>query len=270
VSSLPPFSSPLTDPIFEYSHATGRSITGGYVYRGTALDAAFRGRYFFGDFVNGRVWSLGLAVDPNSREASVADVLEHTAELGQAAMFPSSFGEDADGEIYVLSYSAGTVYRLVSSTTSAPPGGGPACATPDPFVALGGGTCVNGGWLPPGIVPPPAPPPSTTPPPTPPPTPTGGTGCATPDPFVALGGGTCVNGGWLPPGIAPPPAPPPTTTPPPTLPPPPTGGTGCATPDPFVSIPGLVGKCVNGGWVPVPRVSGAGTVDVPDQAGGAS
>ena len=112
-----------------------------------------------------------------------------------------------------------------------PPGG---CTTPDPFVALGGGTCVDGGWLPPGI----APPGSGEPAPPPPPS----DGCTTPDPFVALGGGTCVNGGWLPPGVAPPgsgePAPPP--------PPPPSGG--CTTPDPFVALGG--GTCVNGGWLP--------------------
>lgn len=63
------------------------------------------------------------------------------------------------------------------------------CATPDPFVALGGGTCAGGGWYPPGM---------TLPTPPPPP---GPGGCVTPDPFVAFGGGTCWNGGWLPPGM---------------------------------------------------------------------
>lgn len=110
-----------------------------------------------------------------------------------------------------------------------PPGG---CTTPDPFVALGGGTCANGGWLPPGITPPPPPPPGS-----PPPTSPGG--CATPDPFVSLGGGTCANGGWYPPGSTPPPAPPSSPLPVPG---------GCTTPDPFVSIGG--GVCVNGGWKP--------------------
>jgi hypothetical protein len=56
----------------------------------------------------------------------------------------------------------------------------------DPFVALGGGTCVNGGWLPPGIAPNPTPPPPA--------------GCLTLDPFAAIPGlaGICLNGGWLP------------------------------------------------------------------------
>jgi hypothetical protein len=75
-------------------------------------------------------------------------------------------------------------------TPTPTPGG---CTTPDPFVALGGGTCVNGGWFPPGMG---APAPPSTPPSTPAPG-----GCLTPDPFVALGGGRCINGGWYPPGM---------------------------------------------------------------------
>jgi len=47
---------PLVDPTFEYPHPTGNSITCGYVYRGAALGAAFRGRCFFADFVSARIW----------------------------------------------------------------------------------------------------------------------------------------------------------------------------------------------------------------------
>jgi hypothetical protein len=63
VTTLPPFSTPLTEPAFEYSHGDGHSITGGYVYRGTALGAAFRGRYLFADFVDSRVWSIKLTTN---------------------------------------------------------------------------------------------------------------------------------------------------------------------------------------------------------------
>ena len=150
---------------------------------------------------------------------------------------------------------------------SPPSSGG--CTTPDPFVALGGGTCWEGGWLPPGMpIPggPPAPPPSPPPPPPPSPPPSSG-GCTTPDPFVALGGGTCWEGGWLPPGMpipGGPPSPPP-SSPPPS--PPPSSG-GCTTPDPFVGIPGLIGDCRDGGWIPVPGASGAGTIHFYAGAGG--
>ena len=49
--------SPLVFPIHEYGHGEGCSVTGGYVYRGSAVPAA-RGRYFFGDYCSGSVWSL--------------------------------------------------------------------------------------------------------------------------------------------------------------------------------------------------------------------
>ena len=58
VTSLPPAYLPLTDPIFDYGRSTGQSITGGFVYRGRALGPAYQGRYFFGDYVAGRVFSL--------------------------------------------------------------------------------------------------------------------------------------------------------------------------------------------------------------------
>ncbi|RPJ78681.1 MAG: hypothetical protein EHM13_14300, partial [Acidobacteria bacterium] len=76
---------PLTDPIFEYGRESGGAVTGGYVYRGTHLGSAFAGRYFFGDFVSGRVWSLALAA-ACSGEATAGDLREHTAELGGASV----------------------------------------------------------------------------------------------------------------------------------------------------------------------------------------
>jgi hypothetical protein len=148
-----------------------------------------------------------------------------------------------------------------------PPSGG--CSVSDPFVALGGGTCVNGGWRPAG-----GGSGSTAPAPSAPSTPApststctmpdpfgsigGGTcvnggwmpgrastgGCAGADPFVAIGGGTCVNGGWRPGGggsVSGAPAPSAPSTPAPS-------SSSCTTPDPFGSIGG--GTCVNGGWMP--------------------
>jgi hypothetical protein len=119
-----------------------------------------------------------------------------------------------------------------------PSGGGSSsgCSTPDPFASIGGGRCVNGGWVPGGgSATPPPPPPAPAPPPPPPPS--GGAGCATADPFASIGGGRCVNGGWIPGGgggnAAPPPAPP--------------VGSGCSTPNPFASLGG--GACVNGNWI---------------------
>jgi glucose/arabinose dehydrogenase len=223
VTSPGPFpETPLIDPILEYSHDVGRSVTGGFVYRGAALGSGYAGRYFFADYAFGRVWSVSLT--PGGPSGVVAgSPVEHSAELGSAAARVSSFGEDAGGELYVVSH-AGTVYRI--ALQSVVTGG---CIPPDPFAIFGGGSCVNGGWLPPTTTSPPA---------------TSSTGCSTPDPFAALGGGTCVNGGWLPPS--------PSTS---------SGGsTGCSTPDPFATIGG--GTCVNGGWLPpttAPSPSGSST-----------
>lgn len=149
-----------------------------------------------------------------------------------------------------------------STSPSAPAGGG-ACTTPDPFVTIGGGACVNGGWVPAAMVsspsgPAPKPPTQTAPAPSAPPPASGGGACTIPDPFATIGGGTCYNGGWLPPGMAvpgggttAPPVPAPKPPAPPTL-------TGCITPDPFVSLGG--GTCYGGAWLP-PGMEPPGTTD---------
>jgi hypothetical protein len=105
---------PLVDPIHEYPRSDGQSITGGYVYRGAALDPAFNGRYFFADYVAGRVYSIGLALDEH-QEARAVDVLELTSVLGgsQELGLISSFGVDADGELYLVSYTRGRIVKLV-------------------------------------------------------------------------------------------------------------------------------------------------------------
>jgi glucose/arabinose dehydrogenase len=122
VTSRPLFSPPRdpTDPIFEYGRGDGISVTGGFVYRGTRLGSAYRGRYFFADY-SGRVWSLALAIDA-SGEARASDRREHTTELGGSAVLGSisSFGVDADGEIYVVNYSAGRIVRITAPVTIAP------------------------------------------------------------------------------------------------------------------------------------------------------
>jgi glucose/arabinose dehydrogenase len=91
----------LTLPVAEYDHGHGCSITGGYVYRG-ARYPQMSGIYFFGDFCSGRVW--GLRQEPSGAW--------NTASLLETDMSISSFGEDAAGELYVLDYGDGSIYRL--------------------------------------------------------------------------------------------------------------------------------------------------------------
>jgi glucose/arabinose dehydrogenase len=110
---------PLVDPIYDYDRNAGRSITGGYVYRGAAF-AALRGRYFFADYATRRVWSLNLHVNPSTGEASPstsADLVEHTADLGGSTVLGgiSGFGVDAAGELYIINHSAGTILIVVGA-----------------------------------------------------------------------------------------------------------------------------------------------------------
>lgn len=100
-------SAPLIDPVIEYEHADpsspGRSVTGGYVYRGPV--EALRDRYVFGDFISGKIWSIALADLVDGETRTPADLREETAQLvpdvGSIDNL-SSFGEDADGNLYIV------------------------------------------------------------------------------------------------------------------------------------------------------------------------
>jgi len=91
------------DPITEYDHSVGQSITGGYVYRGSSIPA-LQGIYIFGDFVSGRIW--GIPAD--SQQGVAPDELIDTS-LGIA-----SFAQSPDGEIYVIDYVAGEIHQIVT------------------------------------------------------------------------------------------------------------------------------------------------------------
>jgi hypothetical protein len=106
------------DPIFEYGRSQGASITGGYVYRGRALGSAFQGRYFFGDYVSGRVWSIALTTDAGG-EARASNLLEHTSEIG-GPLPVSTFGVDAVGELFLANHAAGVILKLTGPRTAPP------------------------------------------------------------------------------------------------------------------------------------------------------
>jgi glucose/arabinose dehydrogenase len=144
--NLPPYFMPLRNPIYEYDHTQGSVITGGVVYRGNDLGAAFQGRYFFADFGFSRVWSAGLTIDLNG-EATVANITEHTATLGAAAQFVSHVGVDARGEVYLVDYFSGTIHRLylelaANGSFNNDLAGWTTFATPDASYFVGG--VVNG------------------------------------------------------------------------------------------------------------------------------
>lgn len=98
-------------PIYEYAHGTGSSITGGYVYRGSAIPA-LNGTYLYSDYFIGPIWGIS---DPTGQNPVNNTVLQTTG------IFISSFAEDNTGELYVLSYSYtdGQIFRIEPATGSA-------------------------------------------------------------------------------------------------------------------------------------------------------
>jgi glucose/arabinose dehydrogenase len=95
----PPAGLNLTDPVFNYSHSLGCSVTGGFVYRGSALPE-WQGIYLFGDYCSGRVWGM-------LRSGGIW----HTQELFDTHFGISSFGQDEHGEVYLVDIN-GNVLRL--------------------------------------------------------------------------------------------------------------------------------------------------------------
>jgi len=92
----------LTDPITEYDHTLGTSITGGFVYRGTAIPDLI-GQYVFGDFGSGRIWAVPATSDIGTEPLLIANTTHSIA----------AFGEGVDGELYLLDYIAGTIHQII-------------------------------------------------------------------------------------------------------------------------------------------------------------
>jgi uncharacterized repeat protein (TIGR03806 family) len=111
----------LQSPIAEYSHTVGHAVTGGYVYRGTAIPGLV-GRYIFGDFSSGRIWDIPNDTQPTM---TMTDGLDSGLNI-------SSFAEDNDGELYITN-----IYHDLRRITGAG-GAGPGVAT-----QLSATGCVN-------------------------------------------------------------------------------------------------------------------------------
>ena len=106
------------DPVYDYEHLDGpfdpfegNSVTGGYVYRGPNL--ALRGKYFFGDFVSERIWSIEHDGSAATELIDWTDAF--TPDIGSIDQI-SSFGEDASGNLYVVDL-GGQVFRVGSVCT---------------------------------------------------------------------------------------------------------------------------------------------------------
>jgi glucose/arabinose dehydrogenase len=100
----------LTLPVVAYPHKdtngddVGCSVTGGYVYRGSAIPA-LRGTYLYGDYCTGRIWSFVWA------NGSISSTMDLTDALDSGGISISSFGQDNRGELYLVDL-RGSVYRI--------------------------------------------------------------------------------------------------------------------------------------------------------------
>ena len=130
-----PGGEPLIGPVAEYGRSVGQSVTGGYVYRGSAIPALV-GRYVFGDFSTGRLFVHRPDPVP----------LQAYETLLQSGLNVASFGEGVDGEVYVVHY-GGTLHRLVQT------GGGGSDPVPDDLAATGCTSTTDVRQPAPGLIP---------------------------------------------------------------------------------------------------------------------
>jgi uncharacterized repeat protein (TIGR03806 family) len=103
---------PILPPVVEHSHSDFRSITGGFVYHGKRL-AALEGTYLYGDFDTGRVWAFATRPLAGPK-GEVKYVVDHR-ELARTTYRIVSWGEDADGEVYLVDFTGGGIHQLVKN-----------------------------------------------------------------------------------------------------------------------------------------------------------
>ncbi len=107
-----PPSNTLVFPIHDYSLAGSPcAVTGGYVYRGCAIPD-LQGTYFFADFCSRRIWSFRY----DAGAGTVNEFTDRTFELapaGASITTISSFGEDANGELYICDMNGGEIFKII-------------------------------------------------------------------------------------------------------------------------------------------------------------
>ncbi len=115
--TLPPLCPACTlanavNPVWAYPHDPGGNcaVTGGYVYRGRSMPY-LRGTYFFADYCSSKIWSFRYT---GSAITSVTDRTSELVPAGQQINLVTSFGEDAVGEIYLVSQDTGGIYRVTA------------------------------------------------------------------------------------------------------------------------------------------------------------
>ena len=104
---------PRTDPIFDYGRSLGVSVTGGYVYRGSAVPE-LQGKYIFADYGSARFWLTTL--NDTKTNGSTVEITTDINPGRTTVRSISSFGQDPQGELYVceLNDTNGKVFRILS------------------------------------------------------------------------------------------------------------------------------------------------------------
>ncbi len=101
-------------PVLDYPHTDGRAVIGGYVYRGQEFAADLGGKYIFGDNVFRTVWALDETATPPKKNLLCIMPKGTGPNSGTDYTGLSSFGTDANGEIYFCQMSSigGSIYKL--------------------------------------------------------------------------------------------------------------------------------------------------------------
>jgi uncharacterized repeat protein (TIGR03806 family) len=110
----PPYFGISRGPVLDYPHTDGRAVIGGYVYRGKKFAADLGGKYIFGDNVLRIVWAMDETTTPFQKNLLCVMPKGNGPNSGSDYTGLSSFGTDADGEIYFCQMSSigGRIYTL--------------------------------------------------------------------------------------------------------------------------------------------------------------
>ena len=113
----------FTYPVAQYDHSEGRAITGGFVYRGTAVPQ-LAGQYLLGDIVNGRIFHVAVdGLNPGAQATlqelrllrGGSPVTLRTLVGGSSGRVDLRFGQDEAGEMYVLTKQDGKIRKFAAA-----------------------------------------------------------------------------------------------------------------------------------------------------------
>ncbi len=108
-------------PVLDYPHTDGRAVIGGYVYRGKKFARDLGGKYIFGDNVFRTVWAMDETATPAKKNLLCVMPKGDGPNSGSDYTGLSSFGTDADGEIYFCQMSSigGRIFTLAARRSAA-------------------------------------------------------------------------------------------------------------------------------------------------------